>query len=157
MTSHRSAQEIQERADARLSEALAVRSARDPREFYRERLRELRDQSADAYGQAVSYYRETLLPSIADGSAEPVAAWTEYGRQLAELLSPGRTVALDDSGRASPYEAPANPDVLVLHLPSDQRRRALVVALPAELSTAQRAAYDWLVVGRNAIPDKETS
>lgn len=143
--------ELQSRADARLEEALESRGARDPREFYRTRLRELRDQDRGAYEKAVAHYREVLLPAIADDGADPLEAWTEYGRRLAELTAPGRTVCLDPSGRSSPYEAPASPEALVLHMPTERKVRALVVGLPTELSEAQRAAYDWLVTGRNKL------
>lgn len=141
-------------ADARLEAALAARGARDPREYYRERLRQLREQDRDAYDRAVAHYRDTLLPSISDGSVEPLAAWTEYGRRLAELLAPGRTVALDASGRAQPYRAPAEPDHLVLHLPDGRRTPTLLVGLPPEPTPAQRAAYDWLVQGRTSLKEE---
>jgi hypothetical protein len=137
-----------ERADGLLDEVLRETGARDPREFYRERLRELKERDADAYGEAVRYFEQTLVPSIASGGAEPLEAWTEYGRRLAELTVPGRTVAVDASGRAGPYEAPAPPEALVLHLPDAPGGRALLVGLPRELSAAQRATYDWLVMGR---------
>lgn len=145
--------EVQARADARLEEALAASGARDPREFYRIRLRELRERDRAAYDQAVAHYRDTLIPSIAEG-ADPLAAWTEYGRRLAELHGPGRTMSVDASGRATPYAAPADPEHLVLHLPKDSREPALLVGLPIRLSPAQRATYDWLVQGRNQLPDR---
>jgi len=139
-------------ADARLREALEAAGARDPREFYREQLKALREADEDAYHRAVSYYRETLIPSIAEGSAEPLPAWTDYGRRLAELTEPGRTVSIDASGRASEWEA-WEPDALALHLPDEARTRAILVQLPPELSAAQRATYSWLVAGRNKLPD----
>jgi len=139
-------------ADARLGEALQASGARDPREFYREQLKALREADEDAYRQAVSYYRDTLIPSIADGSSEPLPAWTEYGRRLAELTEPGRTVEVDPSGRASEWER-WKQDALVLHLPEEARTRAILVQLPPEPSAAQRATYSWLVAGRNKLPD----
>lgn len=144
--------EIQKRADARLEAALAQEGARDPREFYRERLRALRDQDRELYDRAVEHYRQTLLPSIAGEDADPLSAWTEYGRRLAELSAPGRTMALDRTGRAEPYRAPADRAHLVLHLPDSPRGPALLVQLPPELSAAQRAAWEWLVQGRNSLP-----
>jgi hypothetical protein len=144
-----------ERADALLDEVLRETGARDPREFYRDRLRELRERDADAYGEAVRYFEATLVPSIASRDAEPLVAWTEYGRRLAELTAPGRTVAVDASGRAGPYEAPAPADALILHLPDRPPGRALLVGLPRELSEAQRATYDWLVTGRQKLPTGE--
>lgn len=138
----------QERADQLLDEALEASGARDPREFYRRRLRELKQSDQDKYGQAVAYYTDTLVPSIASGEAEPLPAWTEYGVTLATLAAPGRTVELDETGKARPYEPPGDPERLILHMPDRKNVTAMVVALPRELSDAQRAAYDWLVAGR---------
>lgn len=143
----------QEQANEKLQEALAASGARDPREFFRARLRELKDAGAGAYDEAVAYYRDTLVPAVASGGADPLVAWTEYGRRLAELAAPGRTVAVDPHGRAEPYEAPAPLDRLVLHLPEARRGRALLVALPPEPSRAQRAAFELLVEGRQKLPE----
>lgn len=136
------------RADARLEAALKEAGARDPREFYRERLRELKQANPEGYASAVTYYTDTLIPEVAGGEGDPLAAWTEYGRRLAEAVSPGRTVAVDGTGRAHPYRAPAARDHLVLHLPEAKGARAILVGLPGELTPAQRAAYDVLVAGK---------
>ena len=135
-------------ADRRLQEALDAVGARDPREFYRERLRELKSHDADAYGKAVAYYKDKLIPRVASGDAEPLVAWAEYGRVLAEAVAVGRTVSIDASGRAQPYDPPEELDRLVLHLPDDNGRKALLVSLPPQLSDAQRATYDVLVSGK---------
>lgn len=140
------AEDPQIEADRKLDAALAASGARDPREFYRDRLRDLKAADRGAYDQAVGYYRDTLVPSVAAG-ADPLPAWAEYGRKLADLAAPGRTVMIDASGAAAPYAAPAPTDRLILHLP-EARGRALVVGLPAELSRAQRASYDLLVSGK---------
>lgn len=145
--------DTQSRADEKLEEAMAATGARDPREFYRARLRELKQADAEAYDKAVAYYRDTLVPAVASGEAEPLVAWTEYGRELMELTAPGRTMAVDPEGRAEPYRAPAPLDRLVLHLPDARRGRALLVALPPEPTRAQRATYDLLVEGRQVLPD----
>ena len=134
-------------ADRRLEEALTREGARDPREFYRERLRDLKQVDAAGYEEAVKYYRDTLLPSIASGEAEPLVAWTEYGRHLAQSIAPGRTVAIDGSGLAHRYEPPAPSDLLILHIP-EAKGRALLVGLPTALTPAQRATYDVLVSGK---------
>jgi hypothetical protein len=137
-----------ETANSLLEQALQESGARDPREFYRDRLRELKERSAEGYNEAVSYFETTLVPAIASGEVAPLEAWTEYGRRLAELTAPGRTVAIDTTGRSKPYEPPSTSVDLVLHLPHTSGGRALLVALPKELSDAQRATYDWLVAGR---------
>lgn len=144
--------DVQTRADERLEAALSQSGARDPREYYRERLRDLQQADRRAYEQAVGYYRDTLVPAVAGGE-NPLAAWTEYGRRLAELGTPGRTLMVDRSGAGAPYAAPAPPDRLVLHLPNEGRGRALVVGIPAELSRAQRATYDLLVGGRHTLKE----
>jgi hypothetical protein len=150
------AADLQTRADALLEAELERTGARDPRAFYRTRLKDLRDKDRSAYDRAVEYYRDVLLPGIAEGGA-PLAAWTEYGRTLAELHGPGRTVALDATGRADAYSAPADPNHLVLHLPTDPRAPAQLVGLPLELTGAQRATYDWLVAGRNKLDTDENA
>jgi hypothetical protein len=140
-----------ERADALLEEELLRSSARDPREYYRERLRELKERDRGAYDEAARYFEETLIPSIASERVAPLVGWTEYGRKLAELAAPGRTVMIDASGRARPYSSPPAPADLVLHLPQAPAMRALLVGLPAALSDAQRATYEWLVLGRQKL------
>ena len=139
--------DLQTEADRRLEAALAATGARDPREFYRARLRELKQADQGAYEEAVGYYRDTLVPSVA-GGADPLPAWTEYGRKLASLGTPGQTVMVDATGVAAPYETPAPQDRLILHLPDGTRGRAVVVGIPATLSRAQRATYDLLVNGK---------
>ena len=134
-------------ADRALEAALTASGARDPREFYRERLRELKRVSPEAYQSAVAYYTETLIPQVAGGARDPLEAWTEYGRRLAAALAPGRTVGIDESGRAHPWEG-SERDRLVLHLPDRTGARALLVGLPPALSDAQRATYDVLVAGK---------
>ena len=135
-------------AARRLQAVLESSGARDPREFYRDRLRELKSADASAYSEAVAYYQDRLIPEIAAGSVDPLLAWAEYGRMLAESLAPGRTVSIDTSGYAHPYESPAPPDRIVLHLPKNQGVRALLVSLPPKLSPAQRATYNVLVSGK---------
>ena len=140
-------------ADRALAEALERSGARDPRELSRERLRELRHNDVAAYEDAVTFYQETLVPTVASGETDPLLAWTEYSRKLAELAAPGRTVTIDTAGRSVAYEAPAPLEALLLHLPDAQNQKALVVGLPPELTGAQQAAYDWLVAGRRNLAD----
>lgn len=135
-------------ADRRLHEVLKSSGARDPREFYRDRLRELKSADAPAYSKAVAYYQDRLIPEVAAGSVDPLVAWAEYGHMLAESLAPGRTVSIDATGSAQPYESPAQPNQLVLHMPQNQGVRALLVSLPTALTPAQRATYDVLVSGK---------
>jgi hypothetical protein len=137
-------------AERALEAALAESGARDPRDFYRERLRELKRLRPDEYRNLVRYYNDTLLPEVAEHRRDALVAWVEYGRRLAEALAPGRTVTIDDSGRARPYD-PAAHVGLILHLPGDGGARALLVALPRALSPAQRATYDVLVSGKQRL------
>lgn len=156
MSDSTEARPVEERAGERLEAALAETGARDPRDFYRVQLRELRGEDREGYESAVEYYRETLLPRVADPGVDPLAAWTDYGRHLATLRAPGRTVSVDVTGRSAAYASPAARDALVLHLPDDQKRPAFLVGLPAELSPAQHATYDWLVSGRRALREADS-
>ena len=139
-----------EQADRLLVKALEESGARDPREFYRERLRDLRTANPAGYEDAVAYYRDTLIPSVATGAVAPLHAWTEYGRQLAIALAPGDTVRIDETGRSHPYEGP-EAEGLIMHVPADSGTKALVVGLPPTLSPAQRATYDVLVAGKQKL------
>jgi hypothetical protein len=140
--------ELREKADRRFEEVLAKTGARDPRDFFRQRLRELRERDTDAYRRAVAYFEQRLIPSVAAEETDALGEWLEYGRFLAELVSAGRTVQIDASGRAHDYAPPVPPDHLVLHLPTSTRGAVQVVGIPARLSPAQRATYDLLVGGR---------
>lgn len=143
--------ELQDRADQRFQEALDRSGARDPREYYRERLRALKADDPQAYRQAVTYYTDTLIPSVASDEGDPLHAWREYGRFIAQLTAPGRTVEVDRSGRAYPYDPPSAADRLVLHIPEGRVSRALLVGLPAQPSPAQMATYDLLVAGKQRL------
>ena len=72
----------QSRADDLFEETLMRSNAKDPRGFYRERLREMKATDPDAYREAVEYYQEELIPSIAEKGADPLSAWQEYGCRL---------------------------------------------------------------------------
>lgn len=146
--------DLKKAADQRFEEALAKAGARDPRDYYRGQLRELKGADPDGYANAVGYYTDTLLPSIAEGKAEPLAAWREYGLLIARLIAPGKTVAVDTRGLARPYEPPGDSGDMVLHLaggPGARGGRVLLVGLPPQPSAAQTATYDWLVAGRRAL------
>ncbi|GMR12714.1 MAG: hypothetical protein BMS9Abin29_0907 [Gemmatimonadota bacterium] len=143
------------RAEERFEEALSTTGARDPREYYRARLKELRTADPEAYSSAVQYYDDTLLPSIADGDVDPLEAWWEYGRRIAELSVDGRTVEIDPSGRSHSYSRPTPHDRMILHLPDGTKGPGLVVGLPPDLSQAQMASYDLLVAGKQRLRDED--
>jgi len=139
-----------EAADRRFEAALEASGARDPRDFYRTTLREMKETNPRGYDDAVRHFQEVLVPSIASGEADPLLAWREYGRLIAEVAAEGTTVAIDDTGRSHPYTPSSPLDRLVLHLP-DAGGRALLVALPPQLSPAQRATWELLVQGRQRV------
>ena len=132
-------------AEARFAAALEKQGARDPREFYRERLRTLRSSNPTGFQQAIEYYETRLIPEVAGAESDPLESWLEYGRVLASISAPGETVQIDPSGKSSPYSRPVPGDHLVLHLPTSRREPALAVGLPPALSPAQRATYELLV------------
>ena len=143
---------VRKEAERKFQEAREAAGARDPRDFYRQALRELKAVNPQGYEQAVRHFQEVMVPSIASGEAEPLAAWREYGRLIAELMGPGRTVAIDGSGRARPYESQAPLSRLVLHLRNEKGSKALLVSLPPNPSPAQMAAYHLLVQGKQRLP-----
>lgn len=136
---------LRERADRRFEQALKESGARDPREFYRERLKELKRESAGAFRQALDYFETRLIPAVARDGSDPLAEWLEYGRLLATLSAPGRTIWIDATGLARDYAPPLPADALVLHLPNQASRAAIPVGIPPRLSPAQRATFDLLV------------
>jgi len=137
-------------ADRLFEEALQRSGARDPRDFYRQRLKELRERSLPAFRTATEHFDQVLLPAIVRERRDPVAEWLEYGRLLASLFCEGETVQIDPVGRSSPYTPPVPVDHLVLHLPSSTREGVLAVGLPPRLSPAQRATYDLLVARKTS-------
>ncbi len=147
-------EDLQALADVRYETALEQSGARDPREYYRERLRELKGTDQAAYQKAVDFYNDELIPSIASGDADPVQAWIAYGRKIAELTVEGRTVVIDETGLSAAFAAPLGRDSLVLQLPDGGRGRAIPVGLPPRLSRAQQATYDLLVSGRQTLRDR---
>ena len=150
-------QELHERADRILEEALSQTGAKDPREFYRARLRGLKADNPEAYQEAVAYYENDLVPSIAEAGNDPLMAWQRFGCCLAELTVTGTPIEIDTTGLRRPYEPPTPPDRMVLHIPQGSGDRALVVGLPGELSVAQLATYDLLVRGRQKMRDEGTA
>lgn len=139
------ADDLRARADARFEHALKQTGARDPRNFFRDMLRDLKAEDAEGFRRALRYYEETLIPAVAGEGSDPVGEWLEYGRVLASLMTAGRTVQVDAGGRALDYARPVPADALVLHLPANAARPALVLGLPPKLSPHQRATYDLLV------------
>lgn len=142
--------DLKQAADARFDEARAEAGARDPRAYYRERLKELRSSNPQRYAEAVQYYEDQLVPSIAGGDAEPLRAWTEFGARLAGLIAPGEAWAVGGTGERRPHDPSGDLADVVLHVPKG-RGAVFVVWLPPALTPAQQATVDWLVAGRRAL------
>jgi hypothetical protein len=138
-------QNTRDAAERRFAEALRTTGARDPRDFYRERLRELRSSDQRAFQRAMDHFEQQLLPAVAREDSNPIEEWLEYGCLLADLLEPGSAVCIDPTGRSRPHGRPVALEDLVLHLPTSGKGKALAVGLPPELSPAQRATYALLV------------
>ena len=147
-------QELQDRADQIFGEALEKSGAKDPREFYRKQLRELKADDPVAYREAVAYYEDALVPSITESGDDPLAIWQQFGCRLAELTVPGTPVEIDQTGQRLPHAPPTPADRMVLHIPHGSKGRALVVGLPPKLSSAQLATYDLVVGGRQKLRDE---
>jgi hypothetical protein len=147
-------QELHDRADQIFEDALGKTGAKDPREFYRKRLREMKAENPDAYTEAVAYYQNELVPSIAEAGDDPLMAWQQFGCRMAELIVTGTPIEIDTTGRRRPYAPPTPADRMVLHIPQGSKGRALIIGLPPELSAAQLATYDLLVAGRQKVQDE---
>ena len=132
------------RAETRTDDAVAASGFEDPRIALRRRLKHLKDNQPTAFAKALEYYEQDLVPRIADGG-DPLAEWLDYGRQLGDLTSPGRTMSVDASGRARPIRSGLEDQTLVLHIPHDTAADVLPLAVPRELSAAQQATLDLLV------------
>lgn len=134
------------RADARLEAALEGGDRLDPRPMYRPVLRYIKEQNPEAFRRALRYYDEELVPGSVEG--DPLAAWLEYGARLSAELGPGRLLDIDATGRARPIGAAAAGEGFVLFLPDSTVAPALVLRYPGSATTAQRAAMELLVEGR---------
>ena len=139
-------------ADRRFEEALEATGARDPRDFYRQVLRGLKETNPGGYDRAVEHFQTVLVPGIASGEVEPLGAWREYGRLIAEVSEPGNTVEIDETGRSRPYSTASPLDRLVLHIPHERGQRAILISLPQTPSPAQRATFELLVRGKQRLP-----
>jgi hypothetical protein len=130
------------RSDELTETAISTAMIADFREAYRERLRWLKETQPQAFARALAHYNDMLVPNIAEGT-DPIAEWIEYGKLLGTLSGPGQLVRIDETGKAKP--ADASVDGLVLHLPDDTGVPALALAVPKNLSDAQRATLNLLV------------
>lgn len=139
-------------ADRRFEEAMEAAGARDPRDFYRQSLREMKESNPEGYDRAVKHFQSVLVPGIASGESEPLGTWREYGRLIAEEAASGATVEIDETGRSRPYSPDSPLDRLVLHLPDQRGMRAILVSLPPSPSPAQRASFELLVRGKQRVP-----
>src|SRR5688500_1178249 len=138
-------EETKARAETRFTAALEAAGARDPREFFRGWMRELKGSDRRAYDEASRYYEERLIPAVADAGSDPHDEWLDFGRYLAALKVPGRAVRVDTGGRAREHGRRVSRDELGLHLPETTAQPALVLGLPPKLSPAQRATFALLV------------
>jgi hypothetical protein len=129
-------------ADERTDQAISDAPFEDFREAYRERLRWLKDSQPQGFTRALSHYNDILVPNIARGS-DPLAEWIQYGGLLGNFSGKGKTVRIDETGRSHPFDESL--DGLILHLPDDTNIPALALAVPKQLSEAQRATLNLLV------------
>jgi hypothetical protein len=126
------------RGNQRTAEALERAGLDDPRPALRNLLRDLKAADPEAFAEATRRYQDALVPSLADDTEDPAAAWLEYGFWLAQRTSPGEAVEIDSTGRARPAGKTPREGMLFLHLPADSKRKAIVLLSPREASLPQR-------------------
>jgi hypothetical protein len=128
-------------------EALTRSGLADMRPAYRKLLLELKKADPATFDEATRRYREELEPSIAEGVADPVAAWLQYGIWLAGRFAAGKPMAIDPTGRARDFEPGSlpGPGDMVLFMPDDDRAAVHLLAMPAALSDPQRETAELLV------------
>jgi len=128
-------------AEQRTAEAIASSPFEDFREGYRERLRWLKETRPQGFTEALASYGQ-LVENIARGD-DPLHEWLTYGKRLGELSGAGKMYAIDRTGAAQPVAQ--FEESLLLHLPDEINVPALPLAVPRDLSEAQRASLDLLV------------
>lgn len=133
-----------QRADAATDQAIEYAGLDDFREDYRERLRWLKDNRPQQFAQALSHYNDVLVPNVASGR-DAIAEWLEYGRLLGELSGAGKSVTIDETGKAHKLGTVSG---LALHLPEDTGIPALRLAVPRDLTASQKATLQLLVPQR---------
>ena len=137
----------EEQARGRTDEALERAGLVDMRPAYRKLLVRLKSSDPAAFEEASRRYREELEPAIASGDVDPITIWLEYGMWLAGQFADGRTLAIDASGRARPFDSSTtlDPGTMILHVPEDDRQPATLLALPSAPSDPQRETAELLV------------
>lgn len=130
------------RTDEQTAQALAESGFMDFRDAYRDRLRWLKDSLPQAFTKALSHYNDILVPNISTG-ADPIAEWVRYGLILGQLSGDGKAVRIDETGRAHDFDGSVSG--LILYLPEDVNVPALALAIPGQLSDAQRTTLGLLV------------
>ena len=128
-------------------EALERAGLVDMRPAYRKLLVRLKSSDPAAFEEASRRYREELEPAIDGGDVDPIRIWLEYGMWLAGQFADGRTLAIDPSGRARPFDPSMTLDAgtMILHLPEDDRQPATLLGLPSAPSDPQRETAELLV------------
>ena len=114
------------------------------RPAYRTMLRRLKERDAARFDEATRRYEEELVPALAKGTQDPIAAWAAYGSWLAHELSPGRLVRLDESGLATAADPRPLPGQVLLYLPEESRDPAVPIVRPVDPSPSQQAALELL-------------
>jgi hypothetical protein len=131
-------------AEERYGEELAERAVADVRPACRNLLRQLKATAPEAYATGVQRYEDELIPSIADGSVNPLDEWLSYGGWLCDQLYEGRLVSVDASGRSTPLDGPLPAGAMALYLPNKDDQETILLAAPQSPSHHQAATRDLL-------------
>ncbi len=131
-------------SEARYRAALDQHGVTDVQATYRVLLRRLKASHPSAYDAAVSRYERELVPGLEAGEGDPLRLWLDYGMWIAEQLSPGHVVAVDETGLATPVEDELPLDRLLLYVPETSNERAIALTQPVQPSEAQKETVQLL-------------
>lgn len=136
--------EVVQAAEERYAAELGERAVSDVRPACRYLLRQLKATAPDAYEAGVRRYEDDLIPSIADGSLNPLDGWISYGGWLCDQLYEGHVVSVDASGLSIPLSGPLPDGAMALYLAAKDDQPTILLATPESLSRHQTAARDLL-------------
>ncbi len=109
--------------------------------------------SPPRYDEELLYFNEVLQPDLdGDGECDPCGRWTEYALRIADAISPGTAVSLDETGLRQTYDGNVADQYVVLHIPDESRGKVSMIRAPNNPTPAQQACIGVLTEGWRSLP-----